>query len=311
MQTGDRNIYDFCTFVCEAEALAAQYPWIELVTIGHSVLGRPILALRIGVGAHKVHYNAAFHANEWITTPLLMTFVRQYAEAVACCEAWYGVDARSVYESNTLWVVPMVNPDGVELVLHGAASCESVFEQVFHWNGGSCDFNNWKANIRGVDLNDQFPAHWEVERERRDVPGPGPRDYTGEAPLTEPEALTMAHFTMEQQFDLVMALHSQGREIYWNYRDYEPAHAEALAQCLAQASGYEAVKLTGSDAGYKDWFIQDFRRPGFTIEVGYGVNPLPIEQFPQIYADVAPLLLQGLLIQLGTNPFSLRSYNDH
>ncbi|MCR8643849.1 M14 family metallocarboxypeptidase [Paenibacillus sp. N1-5-1-14] len=295
MRTSDSNSYDYCTLVREAEELVAQYPWIELTTIGHSVLERPLLALRIGVGAHKVHYNASFHANEWITTPLLMTFVRQYAEAVACGENLYGIDARSVYELNTLWVVPMVNPDGVELVLHGADSCESVYDQIVHWNGGSHDFNNWKANIRGVDLNDQFPAHWDVERERRDVPGPGPRDYTGEAPLTEPEAAAIAHFTQKQQFDLVMALHSQGREIYWNYRDFEPDYAESLAQCLAQASGYEAVKLTGSDAGYKDWFIQDFRRPGFTIEVGYGVNPLPIAEFSQIYEEVAPLLLQGLI----------------
>ena len=47
-------------------------------------------------------------------------------------------------------------------------------------------------------------------------------------------------------------------------------------------------------AGYKDWFIQTYNRPGYTIEVGRGVNPLPLSQFPQIYRDNLGILLGGM-----------------
>lgn len=67
-----------------------------------------------------------------------------------------------------------------------------------------------------------------------------------------------------------------------------------MAWKLGQVSGYQPVKLTGSDAGYKDWFIQQFRRPGFTVEAGYGENPLPMSQFDRIYVELQPLLLEAL-----------------
>jgi len=84
---------------------------------------------------------------------------------------------------------------------------------------------------------------------------------------------------------LVLAYHSQGEVIYWQFQDYQISGARALAEEFARVSGYrmEDTPYESSFAGYKDWFIRNFRRPGFTIEVGTGENPLPLEQFDQIY----------------------------
>lgn len=275
--------------------LREKYPFFEVSEIGTSVEGRTIHAIRLGEGTRELHYNASFHANEWITSLLLMKFVEDCARALVTGESARGHDIRRLLADCALWIVPMVNPDGVELVRHGAPPPgHPQREALLALNGGSPDFSGWKANIRGVDLNDQFPAAWETEKERRAVPGPGPRDYTGETPLSEPEARALADFTRRRDFALVMALHTQGEEIYWNYRDYEPPQAAAAADRLAKVSGYTAVKLTESDAGYKDWFIQEFGRLGFTVEAGSGVNPLPLSQFHTIYARLQPLLLEGL-----------------
>jgi g-D-glutamyl-meso-diaminopimelate peptidase len=290
------NEYGYAELLEDLRLLQQRYPFLEMTTIGQSVLGRSIPAVRIGSGDKEVHYNGSFHANEWITTPLLMNFLEDYASAYANGTLLRGRDMRPLYEETSLWIVPMVNPDGVELVLQGAGRDNPYYEQLLEWNYGSLNFSGWKANIRGVDLNDQFPANWEIERDRREVSGPGPRDYTGEAPLTEPEAIAMANFTWAHDFRLVIALHTQGKEIYWNYRDLEPAEAEIIANRFARVSGYESVKLTGSDAGYKDWFIQEYRRPGFTVEAGIGVNPLPISQYRQIYDDVIRIFIEGLTV---------------
>lgn len=288
------NVYGYTEMMEQLERLQQAYPFLTVESIGSSVLGKRIPAVRIGAGPREIHYNGSFHANEWITSMLLMKFLEDYASAFANSSQFRAYDARSLFEQTVLWIVPMVNPDGVELAVRGVTKENPYFDRLIEWNGGSTDFTGWKANLRGIDLNDQFPAGWEIERDRRAVSGPAPRDFTGYAPLTEPEALAMADFTLRHDFRLVVAFHTQGREIYWNYGNLEPPEAEAMAKRLAEVSGYEAVKLTGSDAGYKDWFIQAFRRPGFTVEAGLGVNPLPISQFEEIYDEVAPLMLEGL-----------------
>ncbi|WP_237179131.1 M14 family metallopeptidase [Paenibacillus sp. MMS18-CY102] len=267
---------------------------VEARSIGESVMGKPIIAIKLGNGPRVIHANGAFHANEWITSVLLMAFVEDAARAAEMNLLLRAVDIKSLLTKVTLWIVPMVNPDGVQLVQEGLHVGHPLYAELLEMNRGSGRFSRWKANVRGVDLNDQFPAHWEEECSRRGTPGPGPRDYPGPSPLSEPEAAAMAAFTEEQQFELVLALHTQGQEIYWNYRGYEPPGSEGIAFRLGQASGYRPVYLTGSDAGYKDWFIQAYRKPGFTIEAGIGVNPLPLEQFDDMYDDIVKLLLEAM-----------------
>ena len=61
--------------------LAARYPMLAVGEFGRSVLGRPLWYLTLGSGPKLVFYNAAHHANEWITTPLLLKFAEELGEA--------------------------------------------------------------------------------------------------------------------------------------------------------------------------------------------------------------------------------------
>jgi hypothetical protein len=76
------------------------------------------------------------------------------------------------------------------------------------------------------------------------------------------------------------------------FEDIDVPGAQQLGEAMAQVSGYRLadVPYNSAFAGYKDWFIQEFRRPGYTIEAGLGVNPLPLSQFEEIYADNLPLM---------------------
>ncbi|WP_054955492.1 M14 family metallopeptidase [Paenibacillus dakarensis] len=282
--------YGYRELCSDLESLAAEFPIIECCTIGMSVMGKPLLAVKIGEGPKHLHVNAAIHANEWITTPCLLRFLEVYAEALTTGAAVQGMDPSNWFHNYTLWLVPMVNPDGVELVQEGAMPNHRYYDQLMNWNGGREDFRRWKANIHGVDLGDQFPAHWEEEVKRRGKTAPSPQDYAGTAPLCEPEAEALAHYTIQISPERVISFHSQGQEIYWNYRGYEPAESEPWAVRLGQASGYRAVKLDASDAGYKDWYIQHFRRPGYTVEIGRGMNPLPLEDFEDLCFEVCSVM---------------------
>lgn len=149
-----------------------------------------------------------------------------------------------------------------------------------------------------MDLNLQFPAGWEKAKEIKYKQGfnkPAPRDFVGYGPLTEPEALSIYNFTLSHDFSLILAYHTQGQEIYWNFQNINPPDGYQIGQKFANSSGYTLanVPFNSSFAGYKDWFIQTYYRPGFTIEAGLGENPLPISQFDEIYKDNLGILVLG------------------
>ncbi len=273
--------------------LKSIYPFITIPSIGNTVLNRPIPEVNIGGGNKKVHYNASFHANEWITTPVVMKFLNDYLLALTNGTQVRGLYMLPYYQQVSLSIVPMVNPDGVNLVLNGPPSEEPWRSRVVEINKGSRNFSGWKANIRGVDLNDQFPAKWEIEKERREQ-APAPRDYPGDKPLSEPESIAMAELTRRKDFNRVLAFHTQGEVIYWGFENLEPPEAQTIVNEFARVSGYTPVQTVDSYAGYKDWFIQDWRRPGYTVELGTGVNPLPISQFNEIYEETLGIFLAGL-----------------
>lgn len=284
--------YDFGKLEKDLHRLVEIYPFLKVNRIGDSVLGKPLYEIEIGRGNRTIHFNASFHANEWITTPVLMRLLNEFIVSLVRGNPIRGIFTLPLYNRNRLSIVPMVNPDGVDLVLHGPP--EEMKEELIEMNKGSLDFSGWKANIRGVDLNNQYPAYWEIEKKRKEPKSPAPRDYPGDEPLTEPEVMAMADLAQRKQFARLLAFHTQGREFYWGYENLEPPESEVLANEFAKVSGYDSVRYIDSHAGYKDWFIYIYRRPGFTFELGYGVNPLPITQFPQIYDEMLGVFLAAL-----------------
>lgn len=285
--------YEYQSLLDDLDILSCHYPFIKVESVGKSVLGKELLEVRIGQGEKVIHYNGSFHANEWITTAVLMKWLNDFLLAVTNDRTLCGMDCMPYYRDMSISMVPMVNPDGVDLVLKGEEAAEGKVD-VLKINNGNPAFYAWKANIRGVDLNNQYPANWEVEKRRKIPKAPAPRDFPGETALSEPEALAMKELAIRRNFERVLALHTQGKEFYWGYEGHEPEQAENVAREFEERSGYRAVKYVDSHAGYKDWFIQEFERGGFTIELGKGINPLPLSHLPGIYEDSVKILMAGL-----------------
>ncbi len=281
------------------ERLAAEYPALRAETLASTAYGRPIRALTIGTGARRVLYSAAHHANEWLTSTVLLKFAEDYAQALRAGGTIGGVNAAELSDSATISLVPMVNPDGVALVTGAATPEEQAQARELSGNYPNIPFpDGWKANLLGVDLNLQYPAGWLMAREIKFSQGytrPGPRDFVGRFPLSQIESQALYDYTERLDPAIVIAWHSQGEVIYWQYGGIEVPGARELAERFASLSGYalEDTPYASSFAGYKDWFIQSYRRPGFTIEVGSGTNPLPLSQFDTIYAASLPILVTG------------------
>ena len=283
--------------------LVRKYPFLRTELLTETAFGRKVRTLVIGKGKRKVIYSAAHHANEWITTPVLLKFAEAFAEAIQNSGKIFGVDAGKLADAVTIYMVPMVDPDGVDLVTGEIREGEGQYEIARRMaeNYPAISFpDGWKANLLGVDLNLQYPAGWLQAREIKFSQGytrPGPRDYVGRAPLSQKESRALAGYTQYIDPDLILAYHAQGKEIYWQFDGIEVPGARELGQRLADVSGYTLTEPAENSgfAGYKDWFIKEFRRPGYTIEVGSGMNPLPLAQFDEIYRDKLGLLVTAAL----------------
>lgn len=285
--------------------LTARYPFITATEAGRSVMGRPIWALELGEGENQVFHNGSHHANEWITSPLLMKFLENYAYARSRNSTLFGQSAESLYSAASLYVIPMVNPDGVALVT-GELTDGPYFTRAREI---SADYpaipfpEGWKANLQGVDPNLQYPAGWSEAREIKFAQGyvsPAPRDYVGAAPLEIPESRAVYNFTRAHDFSLTLSYHTQGEVIYWKYLDYLPENSYEIGRRFAAVSGYslELTPAQSSYAGYKDWFISSYDRPGYTVEVGLGTAPLPLSQFDDIYRANEGILTLSLTATL-------------
>ena len=279
------------------------YPFCRTEVLTETAYGRPVEALIIGSGGRKTLFTAAHHANEWITALVVLKFVEELAQAIEEDEGIYGIPGRLMDRNCTIYTVPMVDPDGVDLVTGAIEPGTLQYEaaRLLADRYPAIPFpNGWKANLLGVDLNLQYPAGWLQAREIKFSQGytrPGPRDYVGRYPLSQRETIALADYTEAVDPALVLAYHTQGREIYWQYQDLPVPGARELAEEFGRLSGYTVadVPYESGFAGYKDWFIQEFRRPGFTIEAGSGVNPLPLAQFDQIYKDNLGILTTAAL----------------
>ncbi len=283
--------------------LAEKYPFIRTEVLTNSAFGRPVRALALGNGPRKVLYTASHHANEWITSYILLRFAEELAEAISREGSVFGVPAKTIAAAATIYMVPMVNPDGVDLVVGAIVpgSVEYEIARQLSENYPSIPFPaGWKANLLGVDLNLQYPAGWLQAREIKFSQGytrPGPRDFVGRAPLNQLESRALAGYTEVIDPALVIAWHTQGEVIYWKFRDLFVPGARELGEEFARLSGYalEDTPYESAWAGYKDWFIQNFRRPGYTVEAGLGENPLPLSQFDDMYRKNLGILVTGAL----------------
>jgi len=261
----------------------------EKIEIGRTVLGNTIYAFFVGCGEPKIIVQYAIHAREFITYYLARA---QIMDALKNLSTGAG----------TICFVPIVNIDGVALVLDGLDSAFGPYVPMLKHLVPSGDFSLYKANIRGVDLNVNFDARWGTGKQN--VSSPGSANFIGEYPNSEPETLSLIELTQKFRPNLTVSYHSKGEVIYYDFhqsffnriRDYH------IARVASRATGYKLAKTGASAGGYKDWCILKHKIPALTIEVGSDTlaHPIGLDKLPSIYQKNAKVLF-NLLDYLAKN----------
>jgi len=288
--------FDHNVLIKSVEAMAREYPFLEHHTLGQSILGREIPLLRIGSGTRTVLYVGAHHGMEWITSLVLMRFVKDICECFREKRYFYRYSSSLFLQAHSIWILPMLNPDGVEYQIHGVSQDNPLRERVLAMNGGNGDFSHWQANARGVDLNHNYDAGFaEYKKREREsgITGGCATRYSGESPESEPEVAALCRWIrFHEELCGVLTLHTQGKEIYYRSGGIELPKSKFAAQRIARISGYRLsdAEDLASFGGLTDWCVQRLGLPAFTLECGKGCNPLPVSDWHAIYCELRRVL---------------------
>lgn len=276
-----------------------EYDNARYITIGKSIVGRDIGAIIIGESREYVLYVGGIHGSERLTVVLLLKFASELCRSLRDGTPISDVKASSLIWDKGLIIVPLANPDGYEIAQNGYSAAGVFSNKVKRLSNG--DTTHWNSNARGVDLNHNFNSDWEklriIERQSG-VFGAGAGKYGGERPESEPETQALVKLCEDYNIRHLFSFHSQGEVIFPPEPEKQIPRADRMAQIMAISSGYKIEFPTGTavGGGLKDWFADEFHRPGFTIEIGKGKNPLPMSDLHDIYPKLKELLALGILL---------------
>ena len=253
-------------------ALGQTYPdVIEVSSIGRSVLGKEMYILKLGKGDTKVLMTASTHARENVTTNYLMRCTEELAIAYTNGTSYEGYDVKTLLDKYTVYVCPMNNPDGVDIVNTGANPIDVV--SVTDWYKVV-----WKANGRGVDLNRNFPFMWEemvADDKTGEYDEPSRMNYPGPSAASEPETQALMKLCNENAFEFILNFHTKGKILYWHdsYNGDIPGDMK-LTNLIHDQLGYTVAASTtavsGAGGGFENWFRSAFNKPGICIEMTAG-----------------------------------------
>jgi hypothetical protein len=249
----------------------------ETGAIGFSADGRLIPYIFAGDkrAEKKVIITGGIHAREHISCFTVMK------------QAYFALNRLSPFSGCGIYFVPMLNPDGNEILRRGALALGRLdrkpIEEILRGKNPML----YKANGNGVDLNVNFDAGFGTGKQN--VFKIDTENYVGERPFSEPETRAIRDFTLAVEPVSTVSYHATGREIYYEfYQDGESLKRDlSVAEALNQKLGYKIVPSDGTSAGgYKDWCVSALSIPSFTIELVDGGFTHPFLNYSLAKEDV-------------------------
>ncbi len=259
----------FDSMLSTVTSLKNRYPdMIKIYTAGYSESGREILMYTLGNGDKKALITGAIHAREHITTKYLLKVTEDYCNAYHSATGYYGnYDIYNLLNEYTLYVIPCINPDGLEIILSNDIPEKNVRVS---------KLSEYKANKKGVDLNRNFPIAWEYIN--NGVTSPADYYFKGYESGSAKETKTLMNLCFENDFSFMISVHIKGNCIFWGdtYKPQNNMIYKAFAEDICNASGLlmttPTKKAKDYGGGFENWFRHQFDRPGVCIELSDNKN---------------------------------------
>ncbi len=268
-----------------------EYPQYVTGIVGRSILGKDIDYYKIGNGKKHILAVGAHNGMEYITAAALYEFIDFFSEKATRGAIWNEINLQFLLQKFTYWIIPCMNPDGVDMNLCGIEKTP-LYERQLRMNGGSTDFTSWQANARGVDLNHNYNYGFlEYKRIEADKGiQAGKNQFSGEYPESEPETKSLANLVRTVAPTALVSFRSQGGEIFANP---ENEYVKRVAKRVASSLGYKLSKaeVTASFGGLSGYTGEGLGIPSFAVKLGKEKNPLPASAFPSICDTVRKALV--------------------
>lgn len=272
--------YSYENMLTDADRLCEMYPdLISLSSVGRSVEDRNLLLISLGRGDKKIFVCGTHHAREYIATTYIMYAIDRYAYAYRTGSDWNGYDIYDILNKVTFCIVPMVNPDGVNLVQNGVYATKNP-QAVLNMRineSANMGYAAWKANVNGVGVNWNYDKDWYASK--NSAPR-GSTGFNGESAGTEPETVAISNYVDSNCFEAYISVHTQGQIFYWAEDKNNPTGLDALIQ---KDTGFSIVreKAEGRGGSFFDYVYRKYNKPTITIELCpyIGNYPFPNERF--------------------------------
>lgn len=284
--------YSYEKMLNDTEKLKSMYPeLIKTSSIGQSVEGRELLLIEFGRGENRIFVCGAHHGREYISTTYLMYAIDRYAYAYRCGSMWGKYNPKAILDNVTFCIVPMVNPDGVNLVLNGIEATKNPekIASMGIYEGKKYGYSAWKANMNGVDLNWNYDKDWTPEKSRNPRGSVG---FNGDYPRSEPETIAISDYVDKNAFDAYVSYHTQGEIFYWAENDENPTYINTL---ISKDTGFTEYRDNGTGIGgsFFDYAYRNFKKPTLTVELCpyIGNFPYPDKDFDTVWEPAKNVLL--------------------
>ncbi|MBR3843895.1 MAG: hypothetical protein IKM39_00130 [Clostridia bacterium] len=259
----------------EIKALAKKYPkLIQVASIGKSVQGRDLTLMKVGKGKQKACIIAGIHARESMTVSYLMRCVEEFCAAYGSKSGKYsGFDMKNLLDNYTLYIVPLSNPDGLEIISgRDKPEVKITYRE-------EMTMEDYKANANGVNLNKNFPLLWNQIDNK--VVLPDPEGYKGPSAGSEPETKALMKLCKNNDFSWMTSVHVRGDCLYWSDTlNPSVGASETIADVLKDRCDFykcnTSEDVNGFGGGFENWFRNEFKRPGFCLEL----MPLDVKVTP-------------------------------
>ncbi|MGN0551316.1 MAG: Ig-like domain-containing protein [Acutalibacteraceae bacterium] len=270
--------YTTSRVISDCKELAKRYPdLIKAYSIGKSTKGKTIPMLTLGTGSQKALAAAGIHSRENLSISFTMTCVEEYAKAYYTQSGKYGeYDMRDLLSKYTLYVVPVINPDGLDIFTNN----ENVLYSYPNLNSQRAEF---KSNANGVNLNRNFPCAWsKITNGGISTRTTTDQKYKGPSAGSEQETKIMMALCRKYNFNWMFSMHLRGNVVYWRDTLSGTVPGDyALASKLQNKCGYSLMPTSTDDndygGGFENWFRQEFNRPGFCVELVSSNVPSPTD----------------------------------
>ena len=288
------HIYSYVEMMEDIGQLGTKYPdLIQVSSIGTSLDNRMIFQIVMGNpnASKAIYVQCATHAREWMNTWIMMKSLEMNLknwDTVLPNGETYG----QIFEDCCIYLLPMVNPDGVTISQYGFDGIRN--EELRNYGRslkGAEKPSRWKANARGVDLNRQFSVGWNSAISEE---APCSDTYNGVAPFTEPEAVAVKNALEQRSFVAAITYHTMEGAIYWNLGQQGEVlfRNQILANLCQQISGYRLdpgpSQLKGLEYNY---MIFEKGIPTVCIETGRKFSPLPYSEWESVWRENSMMMV--------------------